>query len=184
MNACKMTSLRTRQFERILLIKPSAVGDVIHTLPVLAKLRKRYPAARIDWVLTPAIAELVGHHPNLSNVVLFDRPALARGWRSGSVGNVIRLLLNLWRTRYDLVIDLHGQFRSAVLTLATRAAVRIGFDRPYAGPRAASDRRLVANAYRHGWTGAREGAWLAYTHRIRLPRSDVHAVDRYLWLSA
>jgi lipopolysaccharide heptosyltransferase II len=40
----------------------------------------------------------------------------------------------------------------------------------------------VPNAYRHGWTGAREGSWLAYTHRIPLPRSDVHAVDRYLWL--
>src|SRR5438128_284240 len=94
--------LQHRCFERILLIKPSAVGDVIHTLPVLAKLRKRYPAARIDWVLTPAIAELVGHHPNLSNVVLFDRPALTRGWRSGSVGNVIRLLLNLSRTRLSI----------------------------------------------------------------------------------
>ena len=72
-----MPTLRTRQFERILLIKPSAVGDVIHTLPVLAKLRARYPAARIDWVLTPPIAELIGHHPALSNIVLFDRPAFA-----------------------------------------------------------------------------------------------------------
>src|SRR5438874_1348942 len=159
-----MPTLRTRQFERILLIKPSALGDVIHTLPVLAKLRARYPAARIDWVLTPAIAELVGRHPALSNVVLFDRPAFARWWQGGSVGNVIRLLANLRRTRYDLVVDLHGQFRSAVLTLATGAGVRIGFDRPHAGPRAPSDRQLVSNAYRHGWTGARECAWLASTH--------------------
>lgn len=175
-------SLRRRAFQRILLIKPSAVGDVIHTLPVLAKLRARYPEAQIDWLLTPAIAELVGHHPALSNVVLFDRGALARGWLDWPVG-VAELLGQLWRTRYDLVIDLHGQFRSAILTLATRAPVRIGFDRPHAGPRAAEDRRLVDNAYRHGWTGAREGAWLAYTHRIPLPRSDVHAVDRYLWLA-
>src|SRR5207302_2294092 len=126
---------------------------VIHTLPVLAKLRARYPAARIDWVLTPAIAELIGHHPALSNVVPFDRPAFARCWQGGSAARVIRLLAKLWRTRYDLVIDLHGQFRSAVLTLATRAPVRIGFDRPYAGPRAPGDRRLVPNAYRHRWTG-------------------------------
>jgi heptosyltransferase-1 len=175
-------TLRRRQFQRILLIKPSAVGDVIHTLPVLAKLRRRYPAARIDWVLTPAIAELIGHHPALSNVILFDRGALARDWRDWLAG-LGRMLADLWQTRYDLVIDLHGQFRSAILTLATHAPVRLGFDRPHNGPRSPLDRQLIADAYRHGWTGTREGAWLAYTHRIPLPRSDVHAIDRYLGLT-
>lgn len=174
--------LRRRTFQRILLIKPSAVGDVIHTLPVLAKLRRRYPAARIDWLLTPAIAELIGHHPALSNVVFFDRGALVRDWIYW-LSNMWQMLADLWRTRYDLVIDLHGQFRSAVLTMATHAPVRIGFDRPHLGPRSPRDRQLVLNAYRHGWTGAREGAWLAYTHRLPLPHSDVHAVDRYLWLA-
>ncbi|HTU21021.1 MAG TPA: glycosyltransferase family 9 protein [Gemmataceae bacterium] len=176
------STLRRQQFQRILLIKPSAVGDVIHTLPVLAKLRQRYPSARIDWLLTPAIAELIGHHPALSNVVVFDRGALARDWR-GWLAGLGRMLADLWQTRYDLVLDLHGQFRSAVLTMATHAPVRIGFDRPHNGPRSPLDRQLIADAYRHGWTGTREGAWLAYTHRIPLPRSDVHAVDRYLWLT-
>jgi heptosyltransferase-1 len=175
-------NLQRRQFERILLIKPSAVGDVIHTLPVLAKLRRRYPEARIDWVLTPAIAELIGHHTDLSNAILFDRGALIRDWRGWFAG-MAHLLADLWRTRYDLVIDLHGQFRSAILTMATHAPVRIGFDRPHHGPRSLRDRQLIPNAYRHGWTGTREGAWLAYTHRIPLPRSDAHAVDRYLWLT-
>jgi lipopolysaccharide heptosyltransferase I len=170
-----------RHFERILLIKPSAVGDVIHTLPVLVKLRARYPAARIDWLLAPHIAELVGHHPALSNVVPFERQRYARSWRSWSgAAGLLHLPVALRRNRYDLVVDLHGQFRSALLALATGAPVRIGFDRPR-GP-AAADRRLVAGAYRHGWTGAREGSWLAYTHRIPIPRLDVHAIDRYLWL--
>jgi lipopolysaccharide heptosyltransferase I len=175
-------ALHRRRFQRILLIKPSAVGDVVHTLPVLSKLRARYPAARIDWVLTPPIAELVGHHPALSNVILFDRTSFARDWR-GWLAGMAQMLADLWQTRYDLVIDLHGQFRSAVLTLATRAPVRLGFDRPHSGPRSPLDRQLIANAYHHGWTGAREGAWLAYTHRIPLFRSDVHAVDRYLSLT-
>jgi lipopolysaccharide heptosyltransferase I len=174
-------TLCRRRFERILLIKPSAVGDVIHTLPVLAKLRRRYPSAQIDWVLTPAIAELIGHHPDLSNAILFDRGALVRDWRGWFAG-MAQLLAHLWRTRYDLVLDLHGQFRSAILTMATHAPVRIGFDRPHHGPRSPLDRQLIPNAYRHGWTGTREGAWLAYTHRIPLPRSDVHAIDRYLSL--
>ncbi len=67
----KTNSLAARQFDRILLIKPSAFGDVLHALPVLVKLRARYPQARIDWLITPENADLVRHHPALSNVVLF-----------------------------------------------------------------------------------------------------------------
>jgi lipopolysaccharide heptosyltransferase I len=176
-------ALRRRSFQRILLIKPSAVGDVIHTVPVLARLRRRYPRARIDWLLTPAIAELIGRHPALSHVISFDRQCFARFGRSwAATRGLVRLMGQLWQTRYDLVIDLHGQFRSAAFALATRAPVRIGFDRPRRGG-PAGPRRLVKEAYRHGWTGAREGAWLAYTHRIPIPTLDVHAVDRYLWLA-
>ena len=57
-DAC-VGELREQEFGRILIIKLSALGDVIHTLPVLHKLRRRYPAARIDWLTTPAIAELL-----------------------------------------------------------------------------------------------------------------------------
>jgi heptosyltransferase I len=176
-------SLQTQAFARILLIKPSAMGDVINTVPVLAKLRARYPAARIDWLLNPAIAELIGGHPALSNVIPFERNLYARAWRSWFAAKGLgRLLSTIRRNRYDLVIDLHGQFRSALLALASGAPTRIGFDRPRPS-RSASDRRLVEGAYVHGWTGAREGAWMAYTHRIPIPALDVHAVDRYLWLA-
>src|SRR5438477_13203616 len=63
--------LRGREFHRILLIKPSHIGDVVHALPVLAKLRARYPEARIDWFITRENADLVRHHPDLSDVVIF-----------------------------------------------------------------------------------------------------------------
>ncbi len=175
------SSLPTRQFKRILLIKPSAFGDVLHTIPVLVKLRERYPQARIDWLITPENSDIVRCHPALSNVVLFPRKDLERIGRSWSAtAGFFRLLYQLWDTRYDLVIDMHGQFRSAVLTLATGAGVRIGFDRPQGQKE--TDRHRPAEAYRHGWTGAREGSWLAYTHRIPILTLDVHAVDRYLWL--
>lgn len=180
----KTSALPHARFDRILLVKPSAVGDVIHTLPVLVKLRNRYPEARIDWLLTPSIAELIGHHPALSNVIPFERNSLARLGRSWSaVGDLVHLLRAIRRPRYDLVIDLHGQFRSALLVLATGAPVRIGFDGPGKDPRRGSERNLPGEAYRHGWTGAREGSWLAYTHRIPIPTLDVHAIDRYLWIS-
>ena len=174
----------SKNFSRILLIKPSALGDVVHTIPVLPKLRVRFPTAQIDWLITPENAGLVRHHPDLSNVVLFDRQKFAqlgRNWTATT--ELLRLLRQLWQARYDLVIDLHGQMRSALITLATGASVRVGFDRPIRRTRPASGHHSLRNFPRHGWTGAREGSWVAYSHHIPISTLDVHAIDRYLWLT-
>jgi heptosyltransferase I len=177
-----IASLRNREFRRILLIKLSAVGDVIHTFPVLNRLRRQYPAARIDWVVKPAIAELVRHHPALDNVVLYAHHPPSRPWRSGwaVLAHGKRLIAELRSARYELVIDLHGQLRTAILALATGAPVRVGFDRPRAQVWRASERKHPSLARKHAWQGAREGSWLAYTHRLSIPTLEMHAVDRYL----
>jgi lipopolysaccharide heptosyltransferase I len=172
------SALRARRFERILLVKLSAFGDVVHTLPLLVKLRARYPAARIDWLVTPENAEIVRYHPALSNVLLFQRRDYSRfGRRWSATVGVLRLLAAVRRARYDLVVDVHGQFRSALFVAASGAPVRLGFDRPR---KDVSEDRL-RGVCAHGWNGAREGSWLAYTHRIPIPTLDVHAIDRYLW---
>jgi heptosyltransferase I len=174
--------LRNREFSKILLIKLSAVGDVVHTFPFLNRLRRRYPAARIDWVLKPAIAELVRHHPAIDNVLLYPHQASSHrrqsGWPALAAGS--RLLAELRSAHYQLVIDLHGQLRTAILARATGAPHRIGFDRPRAQIWRGSERKIPSLARKHAWQGAREGSWLAYTHRLSIPTLDMHAVDRYL----
>src|SRR5438876_9089538 len=180
----KIGSLASRRFSRILLIKPSALGDVVHTLPVLVKLRARYPAARIDWLITPENAEIVRFHPALSNAVLFARSDfLKRGRRWRAALALLDLLKKIRRAKYDLVIDLHGQARSAFFALVSGAPVRIGFDRPAKCRRTVSGEHDHGNTSSHGWRGAREGSWMAYTHRIPIPTLDVHAIDRYLWVA-
>src|ERR1700720_920466 len=119
-------ALRARDFRRILLIKLSAVGDVVHTIPVLNKLRRRYPSARIDWLVTPAIAELLRYHPAITNLVEFDRTKWSSWWRRSAFASSALLTARLRAVGYDLVIDVHGQFRTAIFTLATGAPVRIG----------------------------------------------------------
>ena len=167
-------------FSKILLIKLSAVGDVVHTIPVLNKLRRRYPAAQIDWLVTTPIAELLRHHPAITNVIEFAREEWQSPWRLTPFANYARLAASLRATGYDLVVDMHGQLRTALLTLATGATVRVGFDRPRPEVWSASDREFPPLARKHAWQGAREGSWLAYTHHIPVPTLDVHAVDRYL----
>lgn len=178
------SGLQFAEFSRILLIKPSALGDVVHTLPVLVKLRRRYPHARIDWLITPENAGIVRSHPALSNVVLFSRRDFSRrGHRWRAARAFFDLLKQIRSTKYDLVIDMHGQVRSAFFTLISGAGVRIGFDRPIKRTLTVSLEHDLRNIPSHGWRGAREGSWIAYTHRIPIPTLDVHAIDRYLWIA-
>jgi lipopolysaccharide heptosyltransferase I len=177
------SGLQSAEFSRILLIKPSALGDVVHTIPVLVKLRARYPRARIDWLITPENAEVVRCHPALTNVLLFARRDFSkRGRRWRALTAFFDLLKQIRRAKYDLIIDMHGQVRSAFFALISGARVRIGFDRPVKRTLTVSAEHDLKNVPSHGWRGAREGSWLAYTHRIPITTLDVHAIDRYLWV--
>jgi len=172
--------LASRDFKNILLIKLSAMGDVVQTIPLLNKLRHRYPKARIDWLVTPPTDELLRHNPAISNVVEFLRDEWSTPWKLTPFVSSARLIATLRAAQYDLVLDLQCQLRSAVFAFASGAPVRIGFDKPRADRWQASPRKIPDEAKKHAWQGAREGSWLAYTHHIPLPMLDVHPVERYL----
>lgn len=150
-------SLAKRRFDRILLVKPSSLGDLIHALPVLHGLRTRYPSARISWLVADAFAPLVADHPELDEVIPFDRRRYGRFGRSlRSSVEFVQFLRMLGKREFDLAIDLQGLFRSGLLTQASGAPVRIGFSRPT----------------------ARELASLFYTDCIRVRDPDLHAAER------
>jgi lipopolysaccharide heptosyltransferase I len=173
-------SLRGRDFHNILLIKLSALGDVVHTFPLLNKLRRRYPKARIDWLVAPEIAELLRANPAIDHVIEFARDEWSKPWRAAPFIGAARLIAMLRAAEYDLVLDLQGQLRSAVFAFASGAPVRIGFDKPRADRWTALTRQIPDEAKKHAWQGAREGSWLAYTHHIPLPTLDLHPVERML----
>ncbi len=103
---------------RILIVKPSAIGDVVHTLPVLNLLRKRYPTAYIAWMITPTCGGILAGHPQINDTIPFERKKLSRTWA---------LIRALRQGHFDLVIDLQGLFRSGLFTWLSGAAVRVGF---------------------------------------------------------
>jgi heptosyltransferase-1 len=112
--------------ERILVIRMSAFGDVIHALPAVMALRRGYPRARLSWLLRPEWKPLLEGNPAVDEVVEAPRRSL-------------RLLAALRRARFDLVVDFQGLLQSAVLGRAAAGAC-FGF----AAPR----ERLAALLYR------------------------------------
>lgn len=116
----------------ILIVKLSAVGDVIHTLPSLAALRGLYPGAHITWVVEEAAADLVQNHPMLDTVLVSRRKKWSRDLRSGHFSRVFNeaasFIKDLRRRPYDLVIDFHGLFKSAVIVYLSRGKRRLGYD--------------------------------------------------------
>jgi lipopolysaccharide heptosyltransferase II len=183
-------TLADRNFERILVIKLSAVGDVIHTIPLLNALRRRYPGARIDWLSKPTPAEFIRDLPALDEVLVYgENQTEVPQYNWDGFTHFVRLirdhrflamLSRLRAARYDLVIDMQGQLRSGFVSMVTGAPVRIGFDRPRRRVWKKEGRSLPPGAIKHAWKGAREGSWLAYTHHVPLPTLALHAVDRYL----
>ncbi len=104
---------------RVLLIRPSALGDVARTVPVLVSLRRAWPEARIDWLVDARYADVVAQHPMLDGVVPFARNGGLRAWL-GLVGR-------LRDARYDRVYDLQGLLRSGLFARLSGAARRVGF---------------------------------------------------------
>lgn len=112
---------------RILLLRPSALGDVCRTTPVLASLRARWPQAQIDWLVQDSFADAIRCHPALDSVVLFRRDGFRGSWRPSAAAAIFAWLRDLGRRGYDVVFDLQGLGRSGLFSLCTRAPWRVGF---------------------------------------------------------
>jgi heptosyltransferase I len=113
---------------RILIVRTSALGDVIHALPVLTALRRHLPEAKIGWVVEEGMAPVLAGHPDLDELL----PVRLRQWRRLSSRGMRELggfLSALDRFSPDVVLDLMGNHKAGVLSALTLADRRIGFAR-------------------------------------------------------
>ncbi len=147
---------------RILLIKTSSLGDVVHNLPVVTDLRSRFPAATIDWVVEEAFADIPRLHPGVAEVI----PVAVRRWRRSLLApsvwrEVGALRRRLGASSYDFAIDTQGLLKSALITrmVPTR---RCGYA-------ADSAREPLASRF--------------YDTRFEIPKA-LHAVERNRRLAA
>ncbi|MBI2876893.1 MAG: lipopolysaccharide heptosyltransferase II [Candidatus Tectomicrobia bacterium] len=146
-------------FSRILIIKPSALGDVIHALPLLKLLRGHYPQAQIAWLVNRELQGLLEGHPDLDRIFPFERRVWGeRGRLSRTLREFAALIRQLRQARFDLALDVQGLLRSGLIGYLSGAPHRLGF------------------------ANAREGSPLFYTQKAAVPPGEVHAVERYLCL--
>lgn len=116
----------------ILIVKLSAIGDVVHTLPALNAIRRHYPDARITWLIEEAAAPLVVGHEALDRVIVSRRKTWMKRIASspGAVLAEVRGFLRQLRdTEYDVILDFQGLLKSGILVALARGRRKIGFGR-------------------------------------------------------
>ena len=149
----------------ILIVKMSALGDVVHTLPALSALRRAYPHAQITWLIEEPAAPLIREHPALNRVLIWPRGRFihalsSRRW-SDAIGILRSFTKELRDTYYDMVIDFQALIKSGIWVLVARSRRKVGFGRGMA----------------HS-----EGSHIFLTERVPAVSMEIHALERSLLL--
>lgn len=148
------------RISKALIVKPSSLGDIVHSLPFLNALKKTHPHADVHWVVARGLEGLLEGHPMIERPWIIDKDKWKRISNVPStIGELGTLMSGLGRERFDIAIDLQGLFRSGLITRASQAPLRVGFKEA---------RELSSMFYNHVVAGGR----------------DLHAVDRYMKVAA
>jgi heptosyltransferase-1 len=135
---------------KILVIKPSSLGDVIHALPFLKALKDTFPKSQIDWVISKNLKGILEDNPLISELIIFNKDA----WKSvknlpGTLSDISSLRKTLQLKHYDIVVDLQGLLRSGLIAFSTTTALKIGFADAREGSRFFYDKKISANNSLH-----------------------------------
>ncbi len=142
--------------DRILILKPSSLGDVVQTLPALAAIRRGRPQAHVSWAVNPEWAPLLEENPLLDAVHIFPRNRFRGATGALAFANWLRREPPSWKI--DTVLDFQGLLRSGLIARATGAGRRVGLD------------------------DSREGARIFHNQLVPT-KGIVHSVERYLRLA-
>lgn len=134
--------------ERIAVVRLSAIGDTVHAVPVIASLRRAWPDSHLAWVIQPGPLELMAGRPDVDEFITFER---ARGLRG-----LVDFHRSVRGRTFDLVLNLHPNFKGGVATALLSASRKVGYDR----------------------ARSRDGSWLVTDRRLP-PRPLGHIQEEY-----
>ena len=121
------------EHQRILVLRLSAVGDVIRTLPAVKALKEHAPSSSITWIVEEPSRALLESQPEVDEVILFPRKRWAKGIKSlrgirGTIGEMRGFVKDLRRRKFDVALDFHGILKSGVLSFLSGSPKRIGYN--------------------------------------------------------
>jgi len=148
-------------YPKILILRLSAVGDVLRTLPAVMALREYFPSSHIAWVVEEPSKTLLESQPEIDQVILFPRKRWTEGMKSiGKAWKTFKemgqFVLELRRQEFDFVLDFHGIIKSGLISFLSGSPKRIGYDRK----------------------SSKEGNFLLSNIKVRLPKEKISRYQR------
>jgi lipopolysaccharide heptosyltransferase I len=155
----------TMENKKILILRLSAAGDVIRTLPSIKFLKEHHPSVSITWIVEEPSHAFLKSQPEIDQVILFPRKRWAKGIKSlrglwGTIGEMVKFVKDLRKQRFDIVLDFHGILKSGILSFLSGASERIGYE-----PRS-----------------TKEGNYLFSNVKVKLPEEKISRFQRNLLL--
>jgi heptosyltransferase I len=128
--------LITRKPEKILVVRLSAIGDVVHVLPALRSLRSNFPESKITWLVEDRACDILTDHPDIDEVIVYPRKRWQReilkiNKSLNTISDILFFYKKLRKEHYDLVIDFQGNLKSGIINLITGSENTIGFGKGY-----------------------------------------------------
>ena len=148
---------------RILIIKTTSLGDVVHNLPIVADIKKYYPNALIDWVVEDIFVDILSMHSGINRII----PVAIRRWRKCLLSKqtwieLLQFKYIIQSQKYDYVIDTQGLLKSGLITYLSKSLNKCGYEK-------SSARESISSIF--------------YNHNYKVPR-NIHAVMRNRKLAA
>jgi len=119
---------------KFLILRLSAVGDVVRTLPAVKVLKEHYPSSTVTWIVEEPSQAFLKSQKEIDEVILFPRRRWTKGIKSlkgmlRTIREMVRFIVDLRRRRFDMVLDFHGILKSGLLSFLSSSPKRIGYDR-------------------------------------------------------
>ena len=113
-------------YKNILIVKLSAIGDVIHALPVAHALKQKFPAAKITWVVEKLAYDLLTNNPAIDEIIIFEKKKIKSF--AGFLQYAIPFIKKLRQYKFDLALDLQGLFKSGIISYLSGAKERLVYE--------------------------------------------------------
>lgn len=144
--------------KRILIVKVTSLGDIVETLPVVADLRRAFPSAQIDWAADAAFADIIRWNPGVARVLSapLRKFKKARSWKD--LKEIAASIGELRAEKYDVILDIHGVYKSAIIAFLARGRRRYGYRNKDLGERGAAfayNARFGPRPHTDAWRGMR-----------------------------